>query len=278
MQDFLVLKLLRLQRYTVKNRFEYYLSENLAKWLTRDSSRSEKISTDLTIQTSIQVTKLIFATLIGAYILGLLWYRFSSHWQGLMLETDNKEFYFVNRFDVYVDLNDNESIENYDRFKAIFSTIVLLMYYMLTTLSTVGYGDFFPSSILEKIVGIFIEIVGVSVFSVLMNMFIEIVVHKFKGDDESIAEIQLNHWFKIIKHIKNQPYKGSKDITYELKKKIEAHFKYFWMNDRNSVLLEKHEYFEAIPHTIQSNIVTNFLFKDILRNKGFLSFFESNSD
>lgn len=43
------------------------------------------------------------------------------------------------------------------------------MYFMLTTLSTVGYGDYFPSSIMEKIVGIVIQIVGVSIFSVLMN-------------------------------------------------------------------------------------------------------------
>lgn len=47
--------------------------------------------------------------------------------------------------------------------------IVTLMYFMLTTLSTVGYGDFFPSSIMEKLVGIFIEIVGVTIFSILMN-------------------------------------------------------------------------------------------------------------
>jgi hypothetical protein len=47
--------------------------------------------------------------------------------------------------------------------------VVTLMYFMLTTLSTVGYGDYFPSSISEKVVGIVIQIVGVSIFSVLMN-------------------------------------------------------------------------------------------------------------
>lgn len=47
--------------------------------------------------------------------------------------------------------------------------VITLMYFMLTTLSTVGYGDYFPSSIAEKILGVIIQIVGVSVFSVLMN-------------------------------------------------------------------------------------------------------------
>jgi voltage-gated potassium channel len=62
------------------------------------------------------------------------------------------------------------------------------MYFCLTTLSTVGYGDYYPSSIMEKIVGIFIEIVGVTIFSILMNQFIEVVL-RFKGDDESAIEI-----------------------------------------------------------------------------------------
>jgi hypothetical protein len=52
----------------------------------------------------------------------------------------------------------------------------------------VGYGDYYPSSIMEKIVGIFIEIVGVTIFSILMNQFIEVVL-RFKGDDESAIEI-----------------------------------------------------------------------------------------
>lgn len=76
------------------------------------------------------------------------------------------------------------------------------MYFFLTTLSTVGYGDYYPSSISEKIVGIFIEIIGVTVFSILMNQFIEVVL-KLMGDDESAIEIQLANWFSMIKHIRN---------------------------------------------------------------------------
>jgi hypothetical protein len=76
------------------------------------------------------------------------------------------------------------------------------MYFMLTTLATVGYGDFYPSSISEKVVGIFIEIVGVSFFSVLMNSFIEVVL-KLMGDDDSAIEVKLTEWFAMIKHIRN---------------------------------------------------------------------------
>lgn len=50
------------------------------------------------------------------------------------------------------------------------------MYYALTTLSTVGYGDYYPCSISEKIVGSIIQIFGVTFFSILMNNFIDVVL------------------------------------------------------------------------------------------------------
>lgn len=38
-------------------------------------------------------------------------------------------------------------------------------YFTITTITTVGYGDFSPGTFIEKIVGIFIMFVGVMAFS-----------------------------------------------------------------------------------------------------------------
>ena len=40
--------------------------------------------------------------------------------------------------------------------------LVRSMYYALTTLSTVGYGDYYPVSVAEKIFGSIIQIFGVT--------------------------------------------------------------------------------------------------------------------
>lgn len=48
-------------------------------------------------------------------------------------------------------------------------------YFSITTLSTVGYGDLFPISNAEKIVGILIMLAGVGFFSFIMGSFIEII-------------------------------------------------------------------------------------------------------
>lgn len=121
------------------------------------------------------------------------------------------------------------------------------MYYSLTTLSTVGYGDFSPQSIMEKIFGSIIQIFGVTFFSILMNKFQDIVV-SIKGQSEGQNEQKLQQWFYLIRRIKNQPNGSGLDIDPNLKKEIESHFRYYWDQDRREVLLEKREYFDAIPH------------------------------
>ena len=146
------------------------------------------------------------------------------------------------------------------------------MYYSLTTLSTVGYGDFSPVSIMEKIFGSIIQIFGVTFFSILMNKFQEIVV-SLKGQNEGQNDQKLQQWFYLIRRIKNQPNGSGQDIDPGLKREIESHFRYYWEMDRREVLLEKKEYFEAIPHWIQEYIMTKFLFDDIISRPSFRNFF-----
>jgi len=152
------------------------------------------------------------------------------------------------------------------------------MYYALTTLSTVGYGDFYPVSVAEKIVGSIIQIFGVTFFSILMNGFIEVVV-SIKGDNNSNYEDSLQRWFGLIRKIKNQPLGGnSQDIKPKLKQQIEEHFRYYWDHDRTSVLDEKKEYFDSIPFKIKEHIMCKFLFEDIIEKAAFKSFFRAGRE
>lgn len=64
----------------------------------------------------------------------------------------------------------------------IHARMVTCMYFALTTLATVGYGDYFPSSTAEKILGSIVQVLGVSFFSVLMDGFIKVAL-SMKGQD-----------------------------------------------------------------------------------------------
>ena len=50
-------------------------------------------------------------------------------------------------------------------------------YVALTTLSTVGYGDLTPQTNFEKIVGMFIMILGVAFFSYIMGNFNDVLIN-----------------------------------------------------------------------------------------------------
>jgi hypothetical protein len=76
------------------------------------------------------------------------------------------------------------------------------MYFMLTTLSTVGYGDLYPTSIAEKVVGSLIQIIGVTIFSIVMNAFIKVVMSGRENSNKD-NEANLSKWFVLIKKIRS---------------------------------------------------------------------------
>ena len=51
---------------------------------------------------------------------------------------------------------------------------IISMYFAFTTLSTVGFGDYYPKGDVERLVGGFVMLFGVAIFSYIMGKFIEI--------------------------------------------------------------------------------------------------------
>lgn len=95
-----------------------------------------------------------------------------------------------------------------------------------------------PMSIMERGIGVLVEIIGVTFFAILVNNFTEVTV-SFLNDNSNNKTDELNLWFDLIKMIRNQPQGGSKDISLDLKERIDVHFRYLWDNDRANILLEK---------------------------------------
>ena len=105
---------------------------------------------------------------------------------------------------------------------------ILVTYFAFTSLSTVGFGDFAPRSNIERMVGAFMLLVGVMLFSTIMNGFIDILT-EFKVYDSDINQGEdLARFFGVIKH-----FNQYRPIDQRLKNKIESHFEYQWRNDRN---------------------------------------------
>lgn len=85
------------------------------------------------------IIKMTLLTVIITYMLGLFWYRLSAHWQKMLIDDDESSHWVI----VY-NLENPESERHLAQPATQSQRLYTCMYYSLTTLSTVGYGDFSP--------------------------------------------------------------------------------------------------------------------------------------
>jgi len=79
-------------------------------------------------------------------------------------------------------------IENYElENRSEFQLYVISYYFVITTFSTVGYGDFSPQTSYERIFVIFLEIAGIIFFSFAIGSLTTI-IGKFNSYNESLTE------------------------------------------------------------------------------------------
>jgi hypothetical protein len=80
LRNVLVFKLLRLFRLSTDFIPDDMLL-SVIQSLYSDQSRDDKIAHDRLIINVIKIVKQVMTTLVATYFIGLLWYRFSDHWQ-----------------------------------------------------------------------------------------------------------------------------------------------------------------------------------------------------
>ena len=106
--------------------------------------------------------------------------------------------------------------------------MVIVIYWAFTSLSTVGFGDFAPISDTERVVGAFILLLGVAIFSYIMGNFIDIINQIGQWNEELEDDDRLNKFYGVI-----AKYNGNEPMDVQLKERINKHFTYKWNNDRN---------------------------------------------
>ena len=105
------------------------------------------------------------------------------------------------------------------------------LYYMFTTLSTVGFGDYYPKSNGERMLCIMVFIFGNAVFSLILGNFIAIIdAYKlFMAEFEEYD--QLKRFFSTLKYFNSEI-----DIPNDLKVKITKHMNHIWMSSKNLMI------------------------------------------
>jgi hypothetical protein len=140
--------------------------------------------------------------------------------------------------------------------------LVKVFYFALTTLSTIGYGDFSPISTLERGVGAFVLLCGVAVFSFIIGQFIVILLNY-----QSLWIVgyhkDLSQWIALLSRFNN-----GNPLKKELITKIEDFFNYYWQHNRLSPIQSESgmRFMNELPYYVQSEIFVDYLFTDFLYN------------
>ena len=181
----------------------------MLKSFFENSSRDERIVAQYMLMYAYKIFRLIIIAVIITYFIGCFWFMVSS--------SQKNEHTFVKDFDL---VNQNEATK-----------LIVSCYFALTTLATVGYGDFFPVSNVERIVAVFIMLCGVAFFSYIMGSFIEIISNYEKKMGVIDKSTDLHNWMTLLTRFTN-----NKPLPKSLASQIENHFSYFWTNDRLAFL------------------------------------------
>lgn len=140
--------------------------------------------------------------------------------------------------------------------------LIKMLYFMFTSLSTVGFGDFCPRGNIERLMGAMLILFGVSIFSYIMNKFIEMSEQLIEINKDLDDEDNLSKFFGTL-----QNFNQNKSIKNELKEQIESHFRYKWRQDKVQAFVDEADLalFSELPEHIQHKLFRDFLFSKFIK-------------
>jgi hypothetical protein len=122
---------------------------------------------------TLKILKLFIIIANIAYCVGVGWFVLCEGIRDFMLDVDigaedespwSQKYDYPDGFLVNYGILENTREQNQ----------IIAIYFAFTSLSTVGFGDYAPCGNIERFIGSFILLFGVSIFSYIMGNFIDI--------------------------------------------------------------------------------------------------------
>lgn len=132
-----------------------------------------------------------------------------------------------------------------------------MLYFAVTTLTTVGFGDFHPRSDAERAIMTVVLLSGVMVFSLLMGVFVEIMRHFNTLTADNEDSTNLARFFGLMEKF-NRGQRLKRSVINE----YEQYFSHLWATDKGAFLRTEDglRLFQELPQDIRTQIFKNFLF------------------
>ena len=126
-----------------------------------------------------------------------------------------------------------------------------MWYWSLTTLATVGYGDYHPISNSEMLVCCLVFLSGTTAVSVTMGVFIDMLMEFKRVTAENEYHGDLSKFLGLLARFnKGHP------LPSLMQRQIEEYFDYYWEKDLNFAMKTEldHRFISELPKEITVNV------------------------
>ena len=238
---FKLIRLLRLPKFiqTIDiKRFDNLATSFLTKGENEDASR--RLMVIFNVRYFFKIVRLMIMASLLAYVLGCVWYL-------ICLSV------FEHRFSIGYPQEKTFFTEYKIYRKPPLKKLMLSCYYVLTGLTTVGYGDYNATNEYEKVFGITVMFLGVAIFSYVMSEFSDqINIYNQTFGDRDQGSYLENHINSLKFFCPNQPF--NRDLI----ENIDKHFKFFWKNNRMFSIDKNDKYLSNLPKDLKISLVEYF--------------------
>ena len=240
---FKMIRLLRLPKFiqTIDvKRFDNLATYFLTKGESEDASK--RLNVIFNVRYFFKIMRLMIMASILTYVLGCIWYLIClSIFQNRFKMGYPEEGTFFTEYKLYK--------------KQPLKRLALSCYYVLTGLTTVGYGDFNAQNQNEKIFGITVMFFGVTIFAYVMSEFGDQinVYNKTFGERDQDTALD-NHISSLKEFSQNQHFDSS------LISDIKRHFKFFWKNNRMFSIDKNDKYLSSLSKDLKISLVEYFFY------------------
>lgn len=112
------------------------------------------------------------------------------------------------------------------------------------------------------IIGMLIMLCGTAFFGYLLGQFSDMIVAGDTESDQDKSAFELHNWTTMLRRFRN-----NNPLPTTLYLQINAHFKFFWSNNRvGDLMAEGDDFHRRMPGGIKRGIVIHYLFDDVFYN------------
>ena len=139
--------------------------------------------------------------------------------------------------------------------------MVTLTYFSFTSLSTVGLGDYHPRTNIERFVGAFVLLFGVTITSFIMENLSRMIMQIREFNIGFEKSNDLSQFLSTLER-----FNKNIAVPKDLKLNLEDYFNFRWKYNKNNAISTQQDFdlFIQLPWSVRTKIYSEFLHKEFL--------------